>query len=434
MMKLGEYSIGVGDRFAHQAKAQLEACILAGKAGIDVIPVWNKSNREHAIIGSEPSSVRAAADAAVKELGWKLPWFCDADHINLSTVDRFLDFCDFYTIDVADSIGRPAEASSTDAFVRRHTELLGTIRLEGAGKSIEITPDLLGRTAAKFLFAVEDAGKIYRKIETAKGKGTFISEVSMDETDAAQTPAELLIILAAIADEGIPVQTIAPKFSGRFNKGVDYVGDVHQFASEMELDMAAIQLAIVSYGLPSNLKLSVHSGSDKFSIYPAIHAAMKKFSTGVHLKTAGTNWLEELIGLAEAGGDGLALAKEIYGEAFAHADELCAPYATVIDIDRIKLPSPLEVDRWSSAQFTSALRHDPLSPAYNSSLRQLLHVGFKVAAKMGGRYLDLLEANEAVIAKNVTENLYTRHIAPVFLGVQREAELSTPLVGGRARG
>ena len=138
MMKLGEFSIGVGDRFAHQAKAQLQACILAGKAGMDVIPVWNKSNREHAIIGSEPSSVRAAADAAVKALGWKLPWFCDADHINLSTVDRFLDFCDFYTIDVADSIGRPAEASSTDAFVRRHTELLGTIRLEGAGTLINI--------------------------------------------------------------------------------------------------------------------------------------------------------------------------------------------------------------------------------------------------------------------------------------------------------
>jgi tagaturonate epimerase len=432
MMKLGEFSIGVGDRFAHQAKAQLEACILAGKAGIEVIPVWNKSNREHAIIGSEPSSVRAAADTAVKELGWKLPYFCDADHINLSTVDRFLNFCDFFTLDVADSIGRPAEVSSIDAFVKRHSELLGTIRLEGAGKSIQIAPDLLERTAAKFLFAVQEAGKIYRKIEAAKGKSGFIAEVSMDETDAAQSPAELLIILAAISDEGIPVQTIAPKFSGRFNKGVDYVGDPRQFASEMELDMAAIQLAIASYGLPSNLKLSVHSGSDKFSIYPAIHAAMKKFSTGVHLKTAGTNWLEELIGLAEAGGDGLALAKEIYAEAFAHADELCAPYATVIDIDRIKLPSPLEVDRWSSVQFTSALRHDQSSPAYNSSLRQLLHVGFKVAAKMGGRYLDLLEANEAVIAKNVTENLYARHIAPVFLGIQQDAELSTRLTGTRA--
>jgi len=418
MTNLGKYSIGVGDRFAHQAKAQLEACILAGGAGVDVIPVWNKSNREHAIIGSDPSSVRNAADLAVKQLGWTLPWYCDADHINLSTVDRFLAFCDFYTIDVADYIGRPAEQKSIDGFVKRHPELVGTVPMEGAGESVEITSDLLRATAGKFLFAVEEAGKIYRKIESAKGNGTFIPEVSMDETDAAQTPAELLVILAAIADEGIPVQTIAPKFSGRFNKGVDYVGDAGQFAREMELDMAAIQLAVKSYGLPANLKLSVHSGSDKFSIYPAIHASMKKFSTGVHLKTAGTNWLEELIGLAEAGGDGLALAKEIYAEAYAHADELCAPYATVIDIDRAKLPSPKEVDGWSSAQFTGALRHDPHSPEYNSSLRQLLHVGFKVAARMGGRYLALLEANERVIARNVTENLYVRHIAPVFLGAR----------------
>jgi hypothetical protein len=401
MAILDRFSIGVGDRFAHQAKAQLEACILAAKAGVDVIPVWNKSNREHAIIGSEPSQVRAAADAAVAELGWKLPYFCDADHINLSTVDRFLASCDFYTMDVADYIGKPAEQASIDAFVKKHSELLGTTQMEGAGESIEITAELLGQTAAKFLFAIQEAGKIYRTIETAKGKGTFISEVSMDETDFAQTPAELLIILAAIADEGIPIQTIAPKFSGRFNKGVDYVGDASQFAREMALDMAAIRHAVASYGLPRNLKLSVHSGSDKFSIYPAIYASMMEFSTGVHLKTAGTNWLEELIGLAEAGGDGLALAKEIYAEAFAHSAELCAPYATVIDIDPAKLPSPAEVNQWTSAQFTSALRHDPRSPAYNSSLRQLLHVGFKVAAKMGPRYLGLLEANEAVIAKNV---------------------------------
>jgi hypothetical protein len=385
---------------------------------VDVIPVWNKSNREHAIIGSDPSSVRAAADSAVNELGWRLPWFCDADHINLATVDRFLAYCDFFTIDVADYIGKPAEQNSIDGFVNRHPELAGAVPMGGAEASTEITPELLRATASKFLFAVQEAGKIYRKIESAKGKGTFIPEVSMDETDVAQTPAELLIILAAIADEGIPVQTIAPKFSGRFNKGVDYVGDAGQFATEMELDMAAIQLAVKSYGLPANLKLSVHSGSDKFSIYPAIHASMKKFDTGVHLKTAGTNWLEELIGLAEAGGDGLALAKEIYAEAHAHADELCAPYATVIDIDRAKLPLPQEVEGWSSAQYTGALRHDPHSAEYNSSLRQLLHVGFKVAAKMGERYLALLEANEAVIARNVTGNLYVRHIAPVFLGTR----------------
>jgi hypothetical protein len=413
---LGRDSIGVGDRFAHQAKAQLEACILAGKAGVDVIPVWNKSNREHLIIGSEPSSVRAAADAAVAELGWKLPYYCDADHINLSTVDRFLAHCDFFTMDVADYIGKPAEPASINAFVKKHPELVGTVELEGAGGSIEITADLLRQTAAKFLFAVQQAGKIYRRIEAAKGKGTFISEVSMDETDFAQTPAELLITLASIADEGIPIQTIAPKFSGRFNKGVDYVGDADQFAREMSLDMAAIRHAVANYGLPANLKLSIHSGSDKFSIYPAIYATMKEFSTGVHLKTAGTNWLEEVIGLAEAGGAGLELAKEIYAEAYAHSAELCAPYATVIDIDPTKLPAPAEVNAWTSEQFTSALRHDRRSPAYNQSLRQLLHVGFKVAAKMGPRYLGLLEANEAVIAKNVTENLYARHIAPVFLG------------------
>jgi hypothetical protein len=178
--------------------------------------------------------------------------------------------------------------------------------------------------------------------------------------------------------------------------------------------VAAIAWAVSNFGLPKDLKLSVHSGSDKFSIYPAIHETTKK--SGVHLKTAGTTWLEEIIGLAEAGGDGLALAKEIYSEAYAHREELCAPYATVIDIDPAKLPAPATVARWTSEQFTSALRHDPHSPAYNSSLRQLLHVGFKIAAKMGDKYLKLLEANEKVIAKNVTENLFDRHIAPVFLG------------------
>jgi len=416
MVVLNKFSVGVGDRFAHQAKAQLEACVLAGKAGVEVVPVWNKSNREHMIIGSDPAATRAAADEAVKALGWNKPYFCDADHINLTTVDRFLAPCDFYTIDVADYIAKPAAQADIDAFAGRHSELLGTVQLEGAAQSFEISSALLKQTTAKFLFAVQEAGKVYRKIEAAKGKDNFVAEVSMDETDYAQTPAELLIILAAIADEGIPVQTIAPKFSGRFNKGVDYVGDVGQFGREMALDMAAIRYAVKQYGLPANLKLSVHSGSDKFSIYPAIHQCMKDFDAGVHLKTAGTTWLEELIGLAEAGGDGLALAKEIYAEAFAHSEELCAPYATVIDIDPARLPSPQEVKLWTSEQFTSALRHDQKNPAYNSSFRQLLHVGFKIAAKMGSRYLKLLESNEAVIAKNVTGNLYDRHIAPVFLG------------------
>jgi hypothetical protein len=222
-----------------------------------------------------------------------------------------------------------------------------------------------------------------------------------------------------LADEGIPVQTIAPKFSGRFNKGVDYAGDVQQFEREFALDVAAIAYAVVHFGLPDNLKLSVHSGSDKYSIYPAIYATMQHLGSGVHLKTAGTTWLEELIGLAEAGGEGLVLAKDIYSEAYAHRDGLCVPYASVIDIEIARLPAPDKVRGWTSEQYTAALRHVDGAAAFNSSFRQLLHVGFKVAAHMGQRYIDLIEANEDVIARNVTENLYDRHIAPVFLGLNQ---------------
>jgi hypothetical protein len=414
-LRLPKFSIGVGDRFAHQAKAQLAACVLAANAGVEVAPVWNKSNREHTIIGSEPSQTRIAADAAVKELGWTNPYFLDADHINLKTVERFLDPCDFFTLDVADRIGQPADAAGVAAFVARHPELIGTVTIPRIEQPFKTDPAFVTGVANKFLAAVQDAGRIYQFLLESKGAGRFIAEVSMDETDSPQTPVELLIILAAIADEKIPIQTIAPKFTGRFNKGVDYVGDLAQFAREFNEDLAAIAFAVKTYGLPQNLKLSVHSGSDKFSIYKPIHEALKRFDAGVHLKTAGTTWLEELIGLAEAGGSGLEIAKEVYAEAYAHSEELCAPYATVIDIDPAQLPPPTEVDGWTSEQYTSALRHDRNNPAYNQSFRQLLHVGFKVAAKMGDRYLSGLEANEEVVARNVTANLFERHIKPVFL-------------------
>lgn len=249
----------------------------------------------------------------------------------------------------------------------------------------------------------------------AKGKTNFITEVSMDETNVPQTSIEMFFILAAIADEGIPAQTIAPKFTGRFNKGVDYVGDVARFAKEFEQDVAVIAFAIKEFGLPKNLKLSVHSGSDKFSLYGAINKTLKKFNAGVHIKTAGTTWLEEVIGLAMAGGEGLAIAKRIYREAMGQFDELCKPYATVIDIDKTKLPSPEEVDRWSGEDYASALRHNQGCAEYNPHFRQLVHVGYKVAAQMGEVYHRALVKYEDIIAANVRYNLLERHIKPIFL-------------------
>jgi hypothetical protein len=415
-LSLSKYSIGVGDRFAQEAKAQLQACVLAANAGVTVIPVWNKSNREHTIIGSEPQSARASADAAVRELNWKHPYYLDADHINLKTVERFLEPCDFFTIDVADLIGQPADEDAIHKFVASHPELLGSLIIPGVASSFESNREEVSRIARQYLAAVQEAGRIYRHIEQRKGKGNFIAEVSMDETDSPQTPPELLVILAAIADEQIPIQTIAPKFTGRFNKGVDYEGNLEQFSREFSADVAVLAFASKQYGLPGNLKLSVHSGSDKFAIYRPIREVLQKFGAGVHLKTAGTTWLEELIGLAESGGEGLEAAKKIYSEAYAHKDELCAPYSSVIAIDPAKLPRPSEVGVWSSDQFVSALRHDPKNLHYNSNLRQLLHVGFKVAAKMGTRYLDLISEAKDTIAKNVTENLFERHIRPLFIG------------------
>ena len=414
-LPLGKFSFGMGDRFGQQGIAQLRACRLAVEMGAQLVPVWNKSNREHSFIGTGPASLRAEADDAVKALGWKRPHHVDADHINLETVDRFIAPSDFFTIDVAGSIGQPADATDITAFVSRHPELIGTVAVPHIDRRFEMTRNEVERVANKFLLAAQNVGKIYRHIAAAKGAENFITEISLDETDSAQTPPELLIILAAIADQEIPVQTIAPKFSGRFNKGVDYAGDVKQFEKEFREDLAVIALAIKTYGLPPSLKLSVHSGSDKFSLYQPMRSALQKFDAGVHIKTAGTTWLEELTGLAEAGGDGLGIAREIYASAIEHVDELCAPYASVIDIDRNRLPDAAAVNRWSPAQFVSALRHDRKNLGYNPDFRQLLHVSFKVAARMGDRYLHALKEHEPIISRNVTENLFERHLKPLFL-------------------
>jgi hypothetical protein len=413
-LQLPRFTIGVGDRFALQGEAQLQACIQALELGIEIVPVWNKSNREHLIVGSDPAETRRAADAAVARCAWPHSYFLDADHIGIKTVDRFMNPCDFFTIDVADKIGSPVEAAEVRGFTDRHPELLAEMVLEPAGLRLQTSREVVENVARKYLAAIQEAGKIYRYVAEHKGAGQFVSEISMDETDAPQTPAELMIILAAIADERIPIQTIAPKFSGQFNKGVDYRGDVQAFAREFTADLAVLAHATRVYDLPGNLKLSVHSGSDKFSLYRPIHRAITAAKAGIHLKTAGTTWLAELAGLALAGGEALDLAKEIYATACEHIDELCAPYASVIEIDRGKLPSPEAVKMWSSQQYFGSLNHDPDCRAYNPDLRQLLHVSFKIAAKMGERFTDAVKENEALIARGVTENLFQRHIRPLF--------------------
>lgn len=411
----GKYSFGIGDRFSHQGKAQLEALMLAAsELGIEVIPVWNKSNREHNIVHSEPADTRAEADAAVKAMNYTGPYFVDADHINLTTVDRFIEYSDFFTLDVADYIGRWASDTDIEGFLEAHRSYCGELLIPGISSRFIITENYLREFAEKFLFAINEAAAIYRHIAFVKGDGNFVTEVSMDEVDQPQKPLDLLFILKGLADLKVPVQTIAPKFTGRFNKGVDYEGDPERFATEFEEDILVIKYAVSNFGLPAGLKLSVHSGSDKFSIYTVIGSLIRKHDCGLHLKTAGTTWLEEVIGLSLSGGRGLEIAKQIYRAAYERREELCGPYATVIDIKPGLLPSPDTVDTWDSLKYASTLRHIPGDPSYNPSFRQLIHVGYKVASELGREYTDALIANEQIISTCVWENIYRRHILRLF--------------------
>jgi tagaturonate epimerase len=414
MKTLGKYSMGLGDRFGHQGNAQLKAIISAAEKGIEITPVWNKSNREHNIIGTQPSDVRIEADSVTKAAGFDKPYYVDADHVTSDSVDRFIDASDFFTIDVANYIGKRADESEIFEFLSAAGKYTGELKIPGVPLPFKISQPHLKQIAEKYLFAAIKAWEVYRKIEKIKGKGNFITEVSMDEVSLPQTPEELFFILMMLALENIPLQTIAPKFSGRFNKGIDYIGDPKLFAKEFEADLLIIDFAVKEFGLPANLKMSVHSGSDKFSIYPYIMTLIKKHKKGIHVKTAGTTWLEEIIGLADSGGEALDFVKELYFKSLEEIESLCAPYQDVINIKVSALPARNEVSKWNSHKFAGTLRHDATNPDYNPDMRQLIHVAYKIAASQTTDYFRLLETNKQTVSDCVYENLFNRHICSLF--------------------
>jgi hypothetical protein len=424
-MKIEKYSIGIGDRFGLEGSAQLRALQKAEALGVKIVPVWNKSNREHTIIGTLPEDAKREADLAVKICVWNASYYIDADHISLSTVDKFINSSNFFTIDIADYIGKPADDNSVITFLKEMDRFRGNLQIPGIENKFAVTTDILLEITRKYLFSIKEAGRVYRHIAEKKGIDNFITEISLDETNLPQSPVELFFILAAIAREKIPIQTIAPKFTGAFLKGVDYVGDISKFTREFDEDLAVVAHSIKIFNLPDNLKLSIHSGSDKFSLYPIIHKLLNKLDAGIHLKTAGTTWLEEVIGLASSGGNGLTLAKDIYLEALKRYDEMSQPYLTVIDIDKKMLPSPEEVMSWSDVEYVQALRHDQSCKQFNRHFRQLIHIGYKVASEMGEEYLQLLREYRGSVELNVTTNIFERHIQPLFLGQDKHGSKLT---------
>jgi hypothetical protein len=414
-MHIEKYSFGTGDRFGKEGSAQLAALLEINRLGVPVAPVWNKSNREHAIIHTVPEDVKKEAVTAVAAAGYNGNYYIDADHINLDTVDKFMAASNFFTIDVAHFIGKKANPEAVHDFAKRHERYIGELTIPGIGRKLMVNHDFLINLAENYLVAIQEVRKIYDRICEVKGKDNFVAEVSVDEAELVQGPLELFFIMAMLREQNIEVQTIAPKFSGLFAKGVDYIGNVNDFSTEFEQDVAVVQYAIQELGMSPNLKLSVHSGSDKFSIYPAIRSALRKFNAGIHVKTAGTTWLEEVIGLAEAGGDGLEIAKSVYSGSLGRFEELTGPYATVLKIDPKMLPEAAEVNQWNSRQFCDALTHDQQCAAYNPHFRQLIHVGYKIAVEMGEPFHQALDKHHTIIAGKVNYNLLERHLKPLFL-------------------
>jgi tagaturonate epimerase len=413
-MKIEKYSIGIGDRFGREGNAQLAAIQEINTLGIPVVPVWNKSYREHKIVKTTHAAVRREADDAVAAMHWKNSYYVDADHIQMENVDEFIAFSNFFTIDVAHFISTPVDNASKEDFIRRYSSYIGKLTIPGIDEVFKIDRSFLSTMADNYFMAIQEVKKIYNYIAARKGKENFIPEVSMDETHQVQSPVELFFILAELNEQRIDVQTIAPKFSGLFAKGIDYIGDIGNFSREFEQDVAVVDYAIETLGMPESLKLSIHSGSDKFSIYPTIQKALKKFNAGIHVKTAGTTWLEEVIGLARSGGYGLEIAKKIYRGSLDRYDELTAPYASVLKIDKSRLPSAEKVMEWSTDKFALALIHNQQCREYNPDFRQLIHVGYKIAAELGDEYTSALDNYKSEIEKNVKYNLLERHLKLLF--------------------
>jgi hypothetical protein len=413
-MHIEKYSFGLGDRFGKEGESQLEAVLDINNLGIAVVPVWNKSHREHSIVKTTQESVAKEAANAVEAKGWTGNYYVDADHIGLSTVDGFMDYSNFFTIDVAHFINQPVADDIKVSFKRRYDHYIGKLSIPGIEQEMEVTAGFFESFADKYLLAISEVKKIYDHIEKKKGKDNFIPEVSMDECEVAQTPFELFFILAELKSQGVEVQTIAPKFTGLFAKGIDYIGNTEVFAREFDQDVAVVKYAAGEFGLPRNLKLSVHSGSDKFSIYNVIKTSLKKYDAGIHIKTAGTTWLEEVNGLAQAGGEGLEIAKKIYKNSLTRYDELTKPYATVLDIDKSQLPLAEEISSWSGPRFSSALTHNQVCPDYNPSFRQLVHVGYKIAVELGSEFADALIKYREIISHNVKFNILERHLKQLF--------------------
>jgi hypothetical protein len=402
-------SAGLGDRLGLATPGHIRALRAVGGR---IAPVFaQQSIREMTRTGRTPQEVIDAATWGALEQGWREPVGADADHLK-STAD--IDRCaaagfSLFTIDPGEFVDGTADQAAPER-VRAAVERLpwtvladdeAGLRSRYVGRRFEVgdivlvfSEPVLLRAAMKYGRAIAHVATLFRHLAAIRPAGSFELEVSVDETDAPTSHAEHLYIAAELRRLGVVWVSLAPRFVGRFEKGVDYIGSVEQFTEDVR-GHAAIARQYGPY------KLSLHSGSDKFSIYPAVAAA-----TGglVHLKTAGTSYLEALraVALSEP-----SLFREIYAFACERYETDRASYH--VSAEPARAPSPAEPDLAALASVLDQFdARQILHVTFGSVLTARAHDGSPLFA--GRLRACLAAAPEAYAA--CLERHFVRHLSP----------------------
>jgi hypothetical protein len=393
-------SAGCGDRLGLATPGHLRA---VRRAGTMAPIVAQQSMRENARTGRTPQDVIDDAMWGVFQEGWQEPWGADADHLK---TPADVDLCvaagySFYTVDPGDHVDNEAHtaplailtdkvhalpwADLRDSPTGLHERYLGQ-RFEVEDLNLEFDEESLARAAAKYGRAIAHTAKMYRHLAAAMGNRTFEFEISVDETETPTSPLEHYFVASELKRLGVQWVSLAPRYIGRFEKGVDYIGDLDAFDAELAKH-AAIARVLGPY------KLSIHSGSDKFSVYPIFAGQAGDL---VHLKTAGTSYLEALRAIAQVDP---GFFREILSLALDRYDADRATYHVSAEKANVATPAELADDQLASVldQFDG---------------REVLHVTFgSVLDQYGARLIETLDANEEAYYAALVAH-FDKHFAP----------------------
>jgi len=402
-------SAGLGDRLGLATPGHVRAVRRVGGGIAPIFP--QQSIREMARTNRTPVEVMDDATWGMFAEGWKDGTGADADHLKtFEDIDATLAVgFTFFTIDPSAHVDSGAD---TDALATLRTKVAAlpwaeledseaSLRKRYVGQSfavehlrIAFDEAVVLRAAAKYGKAVSHVAKMARHLLKVAGARPVELEVSVDETDTPTSPAEHYWVASELRRLGVAWVSLAPRFVGRFEKGVDYIGDL----AELEKDVAA-QAAIARHFGP--YKLSLHSGSDKFSVYPIAARLAKGL---VHLKTAGTSYLEALRTLAALDP---GMFRAIYAFARERYDTDKATYH--VSAELAKAPGAADVKQ---PELPGLLEH--------FHAREILHVTFGSVLKetnpdgsfrFKDRLFSLLRANPDSYAANL-EKHFVKHLQP----------------------